>query len=116
MPTPPKGRERAAPSTDIEALRAAIIAAYRQMDPDDLRRRALLDNTLERINRPAFAALLKVANPRLTGDLIATMVGVNRTTLYSWPEFKRAAESSKRVDSLPRGSFDADGDIEAWEA
>jgi predicted regulator of amino acid metabolism with ACT domain len=42
------------------------------------------------------------------------MVGVNRTTVYEWPEYVEAAERLKRVYTLPRGSRDEDGNLEAW--
>jgi len=66
----------------------------------------------------ALALAMLVDHPDWTDTRIALAVGVNRTTLYDWPNFKKAKEALKQgKKELPRGSKNGKtGDMEAWEA
>jgi hypothetical protein len=59
--------------------------------------------------------------PDLSFPEIAKEVRVDRTTLYKWPKFLKAARragkytpKSRDPGSLPSGSKSGDGTIEAW--
>jgi len=66
----------------------------------------------------ALALAMLVKHPEWSDTKIAKAVGVYRTTLYDWPNFKKAKEVLKEgKKELPRGSKNGDtGDVEAWEA
>jgi hypothetical protein len=46
---------------------------------------------------------------------IAEMAEVNRTTLYTWPEYMRAKAALKPSRTLPRGTVAEDGALDAWD-
>jgi hypothetical protein len=66
----------------------------------------------------ALALAMLVEHPDWSDTKIAKAVGVNRTTLYDWPNFKKAKEALKQgKKELPRGSKNGEtGDMEAWGA
>ena len=66
----------------------------------------------------ALALAMLVEHPDWPDTKIAKAVGVYRTTLYDWPNFKKAKEALKQdKKELPRGSKNGEtGDMEAWEA
>nr|MBC8273541.1 helix-turn-helix domain-containing protein [Chloroflexota bacterium] len=68
------------------------------------------------ITGEALALAMLVEHPGWSDTRIAKAVGVNRTTLYDWPNFKKAKEALKQgKKKFPRGSKNAEtGDIEAW--
>jgi hypothetical protein len=59
---------------------------------------------------------LLVKHPDWSQVEMAKAVGVNRTTLYRFSRYQAAREvlQTGRAD-IPRGSKDADGNLEAWE-
>ena len=63
----------------------------------------------------ALGMLLK--HPDWPDTKIATAIGVSRTTLYDWPNFKKAKEALKQgKNNLPKGSKNGEtGDMEAWD-
>lgn len=65
----------------------------------------------------AKALALLVQHSDWSDTKIAKTVGVNRTTLYDWPKFKKAKEALKQgKTSLPKGSKKGEtGNVEAWE-
>jgi hypothetical protein len=68
-------------------------------------------------NKTALALATLQQHPDWTDEQIAKEVGVNRTTLYDWPDFKKAKEILKQgKNDIPKGSKNGEtGDIEAWE-
>jgi len=65
----------------------------------------------------ALALAMLVEHPDWPDKKIAEAVGVNRTTLYNWPNFKKAKEALKQgKKKFPKGSKNGEtGDMEAWE-
>ncbi len=66
----------------------------------------------------ALALAMLVEHSDWSDTNIAKAVGVNRTTLYDWPNFKKAKEALKQgKKKYPRGSKNGKtGDMEAWES
>jgi len=77
----------------------------------------LLDkwNAADPKRRAVLARIVFDSLDDLSDGDIAEMAEVNRTTLYTWPEYMQAKKSLKRSYTLPRGAIDEDGRIEAWE-
>jgi DNA-binding XRE family transcriptional regulator len=65
----------------------------------------------------ALALAMLVKYPDWTDKKIAKAIGVSRTTLYDWPNFRKAKETLKQgKNDLPNGSKDGEtGDMEAWD-
>jgi hypothetical protein len=68
----------------------------------------------KKIDKKSAALALLIQHPDWTDKRIAEQVGVNRTTLYEWQEYKaaRAAQKGGKRD-LPTGYKDSDRNIEA---
>jgi hypothetical protein len=66
----------------------------------------------------ALALAMLVKHPDWPDTKIAKTIGVNRTTLYDWPIFKKAKEALKQgKKEFPKGSKNGEtGSMEAWEA
>ena len=64
-----------------------------------------------------LALAMLVEHPDWSDTKIAKAVGVNRTTLYDWPNFKKAKEALKQgQNDLPKGSKNSEtGNMEAWD-
>lgn len=65
----------------------------------------------------AKALAMLVEHPDWPDTKIAKAVGVNRTTLYDWPNFKKAKEALKQgQNDLAKGSKNGEtGNMEAWD-
>ncbi len=65
----------------------------------------------------AKALAMLVEHPDWPDTKIAKTIGVNRTTLYDWPKFKKAKEALKQGQKdLPKGSKSGEtGNMEAWD-
>jgi len=61
----------------------------------------------------SMALILRKEHRDWTNTRIAKEVGVERTSLYRWPEYKKLCKLMREQWSLPRGSKDKDGSIEA---
>jgi hypothetical protein len=73
----------------------------------------------DQLVKPLIKALMLLyAHPDWTDAKIAKEIPVSRTTLYEWPDYKKAREilkSDKR--NIPRGRKDAEtGKVETWES
>ncbi len=68
--------------------------------------------TVGGIGKREAALAMLVTHPDMTDTQIAEAVGVNRTTPYTWPEYK-AARQAMASDPPPRGAKSKDGVIEA---
>jgi hypothetical protein len=73
------------------------------------------------VDREAQAIALLWKQPTLSLPDIAKLVGVDRPTVYRWPNFLEAAQAvgkyspkGKKEGSPPRGSKDKGGNVEAW--
>ena len=60
------------------------------------------------------AVLIKTSKQSLSDERVAAAVGVNRTTLYAWPEYMRLKRALTVLPSLPRGTVDDEGFIESY--
>ncbi|WP_422927512.1 hypothetical protein [Singulisphaera sp. PoT] len=60
------------------------------------------------------ALLLRTLMPELKDGIVAAACGVNRSTLFKWPEYARLKAFQKHPSSVMRGEQDEDGNIEAW--
>jgi hypothetical protein len=69
------------------------------------------------LTKEALALAMLVEHPDWPDTKIAKAVGVSRTTLYDWSNFKKAKETLKQgKNHLPKGSKDGKtGKMEAWE-
>ena len=79
------------------------------------------DGGVQKEDKPtgeALALAMLVEHPDWPDTKIAKAVGVNRTTLYDWPNFKKAKEALKQgKKEFPKGSKNGEtGNVEAWEA
>lgn len=110
-----RGRKRAAPSTDTKPLRAAVEAALDRFEQTDLQGWVMLVSYLLGLPKAALAAQLQAMWPDAPAHRIAKIVGVSRTTLYTWPEYMRIKSAVKAIRTLPRGGVEDDG-LDAWEA
>jgi hypothetical protein len=61
-----------------------------------------------------LAVGMRLLHPDWTEQRIAKAVGVSRQTLYRWPAYDAARKAVIRLRSLPTGSKDRDGNMEAW--
>lgn len=70
------------------------------------------------LSAEAKALALLVGHPDWPNTKIAKSVGVSRTTLYNWPNFKKAKEVLKQgKNNLLKGSKNGEtGNIEAWNS
>lgn len=77
-----------------------------------------LERNENKFSGETLALAMLVEHPEWTDKKIAEAVGVNRTTLYDWPNFKKAKEALKQgKKKFPRGSKNSKtGDMEAWQA
>jgi hypothetical protein len=67
-------------------------------------------------DKVAYAVGLRVRNPDWSDARIAEEVGVSRTTLYAWEEFKSVKAAFKATrEELPRGHKGKDGTVEAYD-
>ena len=116
MPSPKRPSRGGSPLSADHALIKALIAALLELHPKSLGGLLRYHIKVMSIPRRQRAAHFREFMPEETDDQIAAMVGVNRTTLYEWPEYVEATERErlKRVYTLPRGSRDEDGTLEAW--
>jgi hypothetical protein len=114
MPSPKRRGRGGSPLSADHALIKALIAALLQLHPKSLGGMIRFHHKVMSIPRRQRAAHFREFMPEETDEQIAAMVGVNRTTVYEWPEYVEAAERLKRVYTLPRGSRDEDGNLEAW--
>jgi hypothetical protein len=66
----------------------------------------------------ALALAMLVDHPDWSDTKIAKAIGVNRTTLYDWQNFKKAKEALKQgKNEFPKGSKNGKtGNMQAWEA
>ena len=104
----------------IDAVRAAMKKAVRVREKD---RGSGTDNEADDMqtgnipNGEALALALLVQHPNWPDTKIAKTVGVNRTTLYDWRNFKKAKEVLKQgKKEFPKGSKNGETrNVEAWE-
>jgi len=66
-----------------------------------------------KLSSRSIALILLKQEPRWTDTRIAKEVGVSRTSLYRWPEYEMLRKLLRKQWSLPRGSKDKDGRVEA---
>jgi hypothetical protein len=69
-----------------------------------------------RPSKETLALVTLAKHPDWTDAEIARNVGCNRTSLYRWRKYTQARELVEQGrNSLPTGSKDRDGNLEAWE-
>lgn len=67
-------------------------------------------------SKEALALATLKDHPDWSDTKIAKTIGVSRTTLYDWPDFKKAKEILKQgKTALPRGNKNKETGIEAWD-
>jgi DNA-binding transcriptional regulator YiaG len=102
--------------TNCEIVAKAILDEAEAIEQPETARSDDAEKKNEPTGEPLALAML-VKHPDWSDTKIAKYIGVSRTTLYDWPNFKKAKDALKQGKTdLPRGSKNAEtGDIEAWE-
>jgi hypothetical protein len=96
----------------LEEIRGAIERARVERDADPEGKGDATQKLA--VSNEALAIALLVEHSDWTVAEIADAVGVNRTTLYKWPSFRKAWSFLRDGRSeLPRGEKDEDGNLEA---
>ena len=101
--------------TPREQLIRIATDALNHMGDAELRGYVLTQNLLLSVPAKRRAVHLKAMNPEISDANIAVMVGVDRSTLYRSEEYRRLKEAMTPTPSTPCGSFDKDGNIEAFD-
>lgn len=111
---PHHSRHSSSPTPADHPLMQAAIAAIMELPPDQLLGMILVHTKIMSIPERPRTARLKEFMPEASDREIAAMVGVDRTTLYNWPEYRETKAMLKRVYTLRWGTVDGDGNLEAW--
>ena len=114
MPSPRRPRLTGSPLTADHPVMQALIAALIQLSPKELGGMVRFHIKVMSIPKRPRAGYFREFMPEEPDEQIAAMVGVNRTTLYEWPEYVEAVERLERVFKLKQGFIDGKGEIEAW--
>ena len=107
-------------NAEVTVLRARIDSLNQQREkskgePKDSKSE-IKENANILTGEPLALAML-VEHPDWSDTKIAKKIGINRTTLYDWSNFKKAKEALKEgKNHLPKGRKDSkNGNIEAWD-
>jgi hypothetical protein len=95
-------------------LIAALCAAFRRLPPEVLAGMVAYLSNFQDIPARKRAVHIKLLNPGFSDSLVAKMVGVHRSTLSTWPEYRRLKAALKILPTLPDGTVDDNGFIEAY--
>jgi hypothetical protein len=102
------------PPCDDHPLMRAVLAALADLSPSALTGTVRFLSAWTGLPAERRALLLRILIPDLSDDEVAQVCGVHRCTLYRWESYRRLKVILSGVPSVPKGTVDADGIIEAW--
>jgi len=102
-------------SPDDNPLLEAVIASLVELSPRAQRAMLRFLSTWAGAEAEQRAMLLKLLLPDLSDGVVAQVAGVDRSTLFRRPRYRRLKAILAAPPSLPRGAVDGDGGLaEAW--
>ena len=103
--------ETVSPPPDHNPLLIALVTAVTALPPGEQNALARFLDTWTATRSEQRAVLLKLLLPDLSDEMVAKVVGVARTTLYTWPSYKRLKRILGALPAPPSGAVDGDGSI-----
>jgi hypothetical protein len=93
---------------------ARIVAMTENLSLPSLQRMERTHAVWVKAKPKELATFIKARNPELSDAEVAYKVVVDRTTLYRSPEYRRLKAMLAATSSMPRGSKDRNGNLEAF--